>query len=91
MASTSEMEDTGKKSLSSKKKSKSVGKSVTRSTTSKGTDQGGEHTPLPSQSKKRKLLPRDLRQPRKARNHHQPRLYRKKLPRHLQGPSSRIY
>ena len=28
---------------------------MTRSTASKGTDQGGEHTPQPSQSKKRKI------------------------------------
>ena len=55
MASTSEIEDIGKKSQSSKKQPKSVGKPVTRSTASKGTDQGGEKTPLPSQSKKRKI------------------------------------
>ena len=55
MASTSEFEDIGKKSQSSKKQSKSVGKPVTRSTASKGTDQGGEHTSQPSQSKKRKI------------------------------------
>ena len=55
MASTSEMEDTGKKSQSAKKQTKSVGKPVTRSTASKGADQGGDHTPPPSLSKKRKI------------------------------------
>ena len=66
MASTSEMDDTSKKTQNSGKQTKSIEKPVTRSTAFKGADQGEDQTPLTSLSKKRKIGSKALKAVKKG-------------------------